>query len=580
MKQKVKILLSVSCIALMLVSCAKVNGSTPSTSPDPQHTASSGVSLTPCAAPSVTPTPKPYCSASDIALQPPRYVPINEVGKYNTAVITDELLNKPSKLPEAGKHQVPYWTGFVLEAKGSVNLRNDSYKEDTSGSEYFYEPQIQFLSENGFNCARTVYSLSWMSNPEDPWEINVSQLEQLDELISWGLKYDVHIMISIIGLPDRWNKEKLTAYPDAVADEIVNHTTALFTGGEMQKLYQAYMTLLAARYADIPTKQLSFELLAEAHVPDGDLELYASVLEPVAKAMWASNPERLLIVNDVWKKIPEQLAAIGCSISLHTHIYSVNGSQLSETFGLDYTGRWPMEYLPNAINQTSGSIVLRSESGFNGGTVTVYADYYNNPVRIEADGVVIYNSKRGDPVYTPSSFQAEIPPQTKEIKITPTDEMGLQAVELKQEGRPTLTLASHNLDWPFSNPLPTILVHDDGTTENIDEPPHILDAQYVTEQYLQPWIDTAKKYNVGFLMTETCTDTEDLPLDSYLAYQSIWLEALHASQVPWMWNCMENVFAPLYRLWPRTIITENPIRYKDTVFYELRPVIDRMMDYQ
>lgn len=128
---------------------------------------------------------------TDVQNQEARYTPIGEVGSYNTNIITDELLNKETTLPDATNQFLPYWTGYNLENK---IFAREEYR-------YFYEDEIKFLSDNGFNCARILYSFTFLSNPEDPTLINEAELEQLDELISWGMKYNVNIQISNIGIP-------------------------------------------------------------------------------------------------------------------------------------------------------------------------------------------------------------------------------------------------------------------------------------------------------------------------------------------------------------------------------------------
>lgn len=195
--------------------------------------------------------------------QEARYVPINEVGTYNPEIITPELL-KACQLPELDKSRLPYWTGYILENKISVNCGRDSeWERYTAGNWYWNEQEIKYLKDNGFNCVRALYSLSFLSDPDDIYSINVSELEQLDELISWCIKYNVHLMIAQTGLPGKWNLDENgwhESFDYWNTQENVGGNPELFTSQEMQKAYTAYYDMLAKRYQDIPNGILSFDL--------------------------------------------------------------------------------------------------------------------------------------------------------------------------------------------------------------------------------------------------------------------------------------------------------------------------------
>lgn len=215
---------------------------------------------------------------------PAHYINITDVGTYREDVITDALLNSCT-LPSAGSGNVPYWTGYILENKGNTHDDQSNWVDYTGGRTYFVEKEIARLHDLGFNCARVVYSLSYLSNPQDVNSINLSELDQLDELISWGAKYNVHIMLSILGLPGMANT--------STDEENVGRNNVLFKDPAMQSAYLSYMDMLARRYGAIPASLLSFELLAE---PQGDwdapdpMQAYVDTLTPVAKAMWKHNP--------------------------------------------------------------------------------------------------------------------------------------------------------------------------------------------------------------------------------------------------------------------------------------------------
>lgn len=523
------------------------------------------------AASSATAVPKLKLKPSAAASKEPNYIPIDQVGTYDKTILPDELLNQPSALPEASASNLPYWTGFCVGNKFLMNDPDTNW-DNTPGKGHFIEEQFKFVSENGFNCMRILYSMSYLGKTGDPFSINESELEQLDEVLAWGMKYNLHIMISVTGLPDMQN----------ASDEEENVLTngAVFSDDAMLDMFSQYWAMLARRYADIPSKYLSFELLAEPAVPDGDMDLYTQKLTPVIQSIWSFNPDRIVIVNDLGKQIPEQLAELGACISLHTHIYTVDSGPIPD---VNYTGHWPMEYLPGNLVPTDDVLTLRSEDAFVAGTLRFYVEAsWGVPGKLvfQADGKTIPTV--GDE--SSGVVEAAVPDGTKELKIFSTDRyVRFNALELLQPGRTDVTLATHDMYTGGEyEPMPTILIRADGTTQNEDTPQHVLDAAYLQQTYLQHGIDCAKKNNVGFLLTEVGTDTEDLTLPEYIAYHSEWLKILQENRIPWMWNYLDNVCGVPNRLWPLQIrdastlvsIPGTPMVYNQEIFDMLKKFMD------
>ena len=480
---------------------------------------------------------------TEIQKQKARYVAIDEIGSYNKEIITDDSINSCS-LPTASKEALPYWTGTILENKISTNFENDQwdeYREAENGSHYYLEEEIKYLSENGFNCARVLLSFSFFSNPDDVNSINESELEQIDELISWGLKYNVHIMLSITGMPGKNN----TSW-----DDEVQNNSLIFTDSEMETTFAKYWSMLAKRYREIPANVLSFELVAEPSVPDGNLDLYSTVLGPIAQDIWTYNNDRIIIVNDVWRNVPEQLAALGCCLSLHNHIFTVDSRRL-EDLGITYDPIWPMQYLPEAYSDGAGNLILKSDVGFQEGTLIVYYNYAGNTFAVSEDGALVSDSQYYEVTDKMYESNIDITAGTKEIAMKPNGNGQLLAITIKQEGKENITIPTHALYAGFyeSDTMPTIMIHSDGSLENIDSPQKLLNADYLEEAYLKKFMDCASTYGVSFLMTEIGTDTLDLSPEEYVAYHSTWLEALSKNHISWMYNCTHNILAPTDMMW-------------------------------
>ncbi len=490
---------------------------------------------------------------SAVARRAPHYVPLTEVGGYDTRILPVTLVESESRLPDATVSSLPYWTGFVMENMASANFADRRWSNLTDGSNYFYEENIKAIADAGFNCCRVMYSLSHLTDPADPLRVDETQLQCLDELVSWGMRYNVHIMLSISGLPGKKSADESARYRwpnDGLVQENVQQNDELFRLPETAALYRSCMEMLVSRYRGIPSRNLSIELLAEPAVPNGDVALYEEVLLPVVQSLHAIDDTRILIANDVAKQIPERLAQAGCALSLHNHVYAVNGDMVKENFGIDYDGTWPIEYLPGLFgDKTDPPLLLVSEEGFAAGTLELYFGY--GDLQIQADGKTLMTTGKHD-VWgsgNPDSGweRVPIPAGTREIRVGAAEYAdGLTIVRLTQAERDPVTLVSHRLYQGGAEDasMPKIRIHTDGSTENMDEPQRLVDAAYLKKQCLQPWIDCAKRNGVGFLLTEVGTDTLDLDREAYEAYEDAWLSTLKEEQIPWMYNCLHGVLAP------------------------------------
>ena len=165
---------------------------------------------------------------------------------YDKSIITDELLNAPSDLPEVTQENLTSeWKGAGMSArKDGRNLQQD-----------FKEADLAFLADNGFNFTRVFFgftSLRYPDFPEDITQINETELLELDQLIAWGIEYGVHIQLSMIDTPGDLESMDLSE--------------------EEWENVRAYWEMLARRYAGIPSRYLTFDLANELQPGEEDLE--------------------------------------------------------------------------------------------------------------------------------------------------------------------------------------------------------------------------------------------------------------------------------------------------------------------
>ncbi len=507
-----------------------------------------------------------------IQSQEARYVPIAEVGTYNKDIVTDELVANVN-LPEAGNGKAPVWNGYILENKIWVNFENEAWQKYTPGERYYNKFEIDHIAELGFNCVRIVYGLSYLSNPEDVYSINVSELEQLDELLSWCLENDLHLMISITGMPGKWNTSR--------QEEDVNKNPEIFTNPETAKAYAAYMEMLAMRYADIPSKALSFELLAEPGVPNDDVDLYAEVLEPVALAMWEHDSSKILIANDVYKNVPERMAEIGCVLSLHHHSTVIYSAQLMEWYGIDMSETyWPAPVVP--MNMYDGQTVsMSSEEGFSGATISVAYNYFNYEPELYADGVLIPwdNATGRYAVYDAGELHVQIPDGSKELTIAIKDEMGVELIDISWDSKSAKILPLY-IDGQRIDFEPEFVITSDRQAVCANEGTIQFGGwQHMYDTTISKFVECAEKHGVSYIMTEVGSDTQTLSVEDYIAYHTELLEILDEHNIGWMYNCIHNILAPPDIMWQGQAqgFTVTPI--EGTPYFENREITDMLVSF-
>lgn len=495
---------------------------------------------------------------------------------FDNSVITQELIDNVD-LPDATVSDIPYWTGFTLENKiFTSNSRDERWSilpDGPNGVRYWYEGQIVLIAQEGFNCARCCYALSYLGSPDNPLDISENALAELDALISWGLKYNVHIMLTITGNPDMWN---------AGNEENVSAANVIQDDPYYNELYYKYMTMLVARYKDIPAKAFSIELLAEPTCSDWDSrhEVYARALLPTIEEIHRIDPDRILIAQDVSGELSDELAQAGCVLSIHPHLHSFNENRLREQYGFTGSIEYPVTFLPKYWYDYNGTLTFHKDSTFNGCTLKIHYEYYPDGISVTADGVTIYKDDTGASENSFGVKEITIPDGTTEISITPLgNEFVCAGIEMLHDGHCTVFPVGVNREaQDYSSgiskfALPTITLDDNYKVLDND----LYGAEYTSEMFYANVVayseSIAEKYGVGFILTEICGDNE-YPLEEYLAFEEIEVGYLREHKIPWMWNCMENVIGPKARMWPTNL--EHQLRetsYKDIY------IDDAVMDF-
>ncbi len=255
----------------------------------------------------------------------PKYVSVYEIGTYDKNIISDELLNRSSNLPEPTQSKLPTtWKG----------AGNTARKDGPHTYQDFRESDIRFLSENGFNFTRLFLGFNKFQYPDYPDDmslVNEYELKELDQLLAWCIEYDVHLQIAMAALPNR------------VIIQGGRFTTD-YSDNDWE-LIAAYWEMLSRRYENIPAKYLSFDMINEAEPNDQTWDRWKTGWKDTVQRIRKIDEDRVLIYS--FSGTPsldwiEEMATIGLAVGCHPY-YPVWFCAGEEQWDLT----WPLAYDEN-----------------------------------------------------------------------------------------------------------------------------------------------------------------------------------------------------------------------------------------
>ena len=215
-------------------------------------------------------------------------VSVTEARGYDKAIITQALLDRESSLPDCScQHLPPEWRGMHYAKLAYVSTGCLGQYDNRN----VLEEEIRQIAETGFNYLGIVLSPSYYQGPYfESGYFNETRLKDLDQLIAWCLKYDLHaeLRFSDVGglnahdfnQPDTWDYR----------DQAMRTQNA-----EVRQTFADTWGFFARRYQGISNRDLSFNLLVEPS-PSTD-ENYITFLRPAVEAIRASTPDRCIIID-------------------------------------------------------------------------------------------------------------------------------------------------------------------------------------------------------------------------------------------------------------------------------------------
>ena len=392
-------------------------------------------------------------------------------------------------------------------------------KDDQRIYKDFQESDIAFLADNGFNFTRIFFgfdTLRYPYNPEDIMLVNEDELRDLDQLIAWGIEYGVHVQIAMAATPND-RRDSLN-----FSDEEWNQVSA-------------YWKALARRYADIPSKYLSFDLFNEMEPDAEEMSRTVEKLSALVQDMHAYNDERLIFAsysstypNLTWV---ENLASIG--ISLGCHAYSpypmfcgltYEDGDFAQEIDVAY---WPYPYFPRVLDHGEEYTVEGEIGGQNMIIELLYAqnltvDYDNG----ESFVIEIPDDCRENFFYMELAIPENVSRITFRVEDADFVEFNCLAIGYGAEAD---RLFPHDLVLDIDEGTAQLIWTEEGRWSSEKH----YTAQDIVDACIHPSLEIAEKYGVHLIVNEFGYFGAEATIEAVAAYVQSMVQAMEANGISW-----------------------------------------------
>lgn len=230
-----------------------------------------------------------------------------DVPTYDQTILTADLLEKETNLPQATSRHLPTeWKGILMKDLLYLDANEDA---DAKLDHRIYEHEIQLIKDAGFNYIRILFDFEYLESergyayyicvdPPEEGYMNEVHLKELDQIIAWCMERDIHVNLSCIGAWG-WAKNQNPAAP--------------FANKKNAEPLAEQWAVLARRYAGIPNTYLSFTLFENPQI--NYEQHYEAFFTPVVEAIRGADAQRCLIADISGKCTGESMAKLGVALS-------------------------------------------------------------------------------------------------------------------------------------------------------------------------------------------------------------------------------------------------------------------------
>ncbi len=172
------------------------------------------------------------------------------------------------------------WKGFNLLGKFTLEWSNEGYMEK----------DLEMISDLGFNFVRLPIDYRTYCETGDWFQFIENELQEIDDAISWGQEYGIHVCINLHRAPGYCVNPPSDPLPP-------NEDVSLWENAEAQQAFTEHWAMFAERYKDVPSEDLSFNLVNEPANVDGPT--YLNAVKGAIEAIQDITPNRIIMSDGV-----------------------------------------------------------------------------------------------------------------------------------------------------------------------------------------------------------------------------------------------------------------------------------------
>lgn len=237
--------------------------------------------------------------------------------KAITNTISDATKKKAKAFEKADYTSLPDWHGTQIN-----NWQTIGWGGFSRSNPCFTEGLIKELAGEGFNFVRVtidtriVFSKQMFDETGDDFngddkKVNLNALKNLDDLVTWCVKYGVHACFDVSSTP---GGSVIDHSPDP------DRMTLFKEGSKEQKIFFNFWKLITKRYKDISTNALSYNLYNEPPEFVSD-ETWTKLMKKTIDLIHDEDPTRLLFVDMLEYANKPCYGLVGEKIVQSAHIY-------------------------------------------------------------------------------------------------------------------------------------------------------------------------------------------------------------------------------------------------------------------
>ncbi len=207
--------------------------------------------------------------------------------------ISKNTKEKAKAFAKADYQSLPKWHGTTLDNWYTIGWGGAARRKP-----FFTEELVKEVANEGFNFVRVtidtriVYTKNMFDETGEEFKgnskkVNLNALKNLDDLITWCVKYGIHVCLDAHNTPGGMMLG---------GDEDTGRALLFKNGSKEQKLFFDFWKLIAERYKDVSTNALSYNLYNEppAFVTD---EMWTKFMKKTIDLIHDVDSTRLLFVD-------------------------------------------------------------------------------------------------------------------------------------------------------------------------------------------------------------------------------------------------------------------------------------------